>query len=420
MVYRRLGVALALALFGGLLAVTLGASPGHGQSPGTSFSQVDRVLVSTVEDGVQPFYVVRASSALSPNGNWVAFTTGGTGIHGVPTLERLYVHNLATGQAWTLDADLSNRFFRLGAVTDEGDVIVSTNVALVAGDVDTTADTYRVGPDLAPELITSGTDGFVAFSEVVASGNGDVTASLEKPSPDAATSVVVRDASGGVVVEGDFDDCAPGSCQLSLSDDGQTLVVARTGPTPGDWLGNLLSVSAASELGADTAGTPFPSTQAAAAGSANLHTNWDGSVALWAPYPGDSGLVMMDRATQISRSLHIDGTVRPLELSADGQFLLAEVQPDGLEPAVTLIDLGTGDSFAIAQANLAQGVALANFGRSVLWGDQAPTNSRLFVDRFEHQCDVVGAERNATDELVVCSNGRTLGHLGDTAAGSAS
>ena len=85
MVYRRLGVALALALFGGLLAVTLGASPGHGQSSGTSFSQVDRVLVSTVEDGVQPFYVVRASSALSPNGNWVAFTTGGTGIHGVPT-----------------------------------------------------------------------------------------------------------------------------------------------------------------------------------------------------------------------------------------------------------------------------------------------------------------------------------------------
>lgn len=174
--------------------LALGASPLEGQTGSGAFDPVDRILVSTVEGGDQPFYVLRDSSAISPNGEWIAFTTGGRGIHGVPVVERVYVKNIATGQAWALDGEQVPRTFRLGSVDDDGTVVVSTGVSLDDDDQDAEEDLYRVTADGLATLVSGDTDGRLLRS-AAGSAQGSVTAAFEQDESGAIT-LVVREEIG--------------------------------------------------------------------------------------------------------------------------------------------------------------------------------------------------------------------------------
>lgn len=413
---RRRGFVLAAAVIG-LSAVVAGGAPVAGQAAAApSIVSTALELVSLDDNGEQPFYVRRDSTAISPNGRYVAFTTGGRGVHGVPTNESVAVRDRQGATTISHDSTVVGRRMQIAAVDDRGNVVVTTSVDLTL--------------DGAPRSATGEHHYLVAL-------DGSATRVTELNAAEAVTPALADD--GTVLVVGDLDGdgsspelgawtaaglvrvdgaCGTRSC-TAIGADAAGEVYSAVASVEG--AGVVADLQVVNRIVAGSSDGPTVGVAVGVAGGSEAPLlSWDGRIVAWIPNPGDRAYVQ-DLTSGRSVSIELGDTpTQLLDFTNDGQLLLIERGDDPSSSVGELVDLGTLDRITVGPANLAQGVGLDAFGTALLWGDQANINSRLFVESIERACDVATGWRSGDDELMVCADGNARGIFDGIAVGSPS
>ncbi len=390
------------------VAVAIGSSTGEAlsQAPSPGMSRGVLELVSVDDEGEQPFYVVRTGAALSPSGRYVAFTTGGRGIHGVPTVEHVLVRDLESGDAWTVRSEESQVFMRVEAVTDDGMVLVSTTAPLVSEDeVHSPDDLYAIGRDGTITWLTQTSETVGPPHAVSLSGDVEV---LAEGDPEQ---LVVRSGDARSVLSGAAAaSCLRQRCTVNLVADG-SVAVLNLRSSFGQTKPHLV------QLPTDLSGLD----------RVHVGPSWGGEQA---PTGGrfvasvesmpEHSITLTDQQTGVVTTAATGGPAVVNDVSEDGQFVLVTVDAGTGHSQVQLIDVGSGEVEVVATNNLAEGLAISDLGSAVMWGDQSEANSRLFLQRYDHRCDVVAGERRVGVEMTLCASGRVVASIEGQPRGSAS